>query len=668
MANPDRRRRATTDFRQFCDSYFPQTFHLPWSPDHLKVISRIEPAVLQGGLFAMAMPRGSGKTTICECACIWAMLYGHRDFVCLIGSDEGHAMDMLESIKTELDGNDLLLADFPEVVHPIQSLDGIANRCKGQLYGGERTHIGWTAKDIVLPTMRPAGWTEFVRADGTSLASGAIIKVAGITGRIRGLKFKRSDGRTVRPSLVVLDDPQTDESARSLSQCATREAILAGAVLGLAGPGKKISGIMPCTVIRPDDMADNILSRDKHPEWNGQRTKMVYSFPADEKRWLRYGELRAESLRTHGDIRLATNFYAEHREAMDTGAIIAWPERFNYDELSAIQHAMNLKLQDEAAFFAEYQNEPLPEDVADDDELTVDQIAAKINRVPRGHIPVGCDHVTMFIDVQATLLFYLVAAWNDDFTGVVVDYGAYPDQQRPYFTLRDARRTLSAVAPSSGLEGMIYAGLDALTNLMLSRDWRREDGASLRIERCLIDANWGSSTDVVYQFCRQSAHAAIVMPSHGRFVGASSQPFSEYKRRPGDRLGHHWRVPNIQGKRAIRHILFDTNYWKTFVHARLATPMGDRGRLSLFGDKTETHRLLAEHLTAEFRIRTEGRGRTVDEWKLRPERGDNHWFDGLVGCAVAASLQGASLLKTGTIRPALRRRTSFAELQRNKRR
>ena len=78
-----------------------------------------------------------------------------------------------------------------------------------------------------------------------SNASGAIIKVAGITGRIRGMKFKRADGHSVRPSLVVLDDPQTDESARSISQCATRESILAGAVLGLAGPGKKIAGVMP---------------------------------------------------------------------------------------------------------------------------------------------------------------------------------------------------------------------------------------------------------------------------------------------------------------------------------------------------------------------------------------------------------------------------------------
>ena len=101
VGNPERKARAASDFRFFCDSYFPLTFHLPWSPDHLKVIGRIEQAVLRGGLFSMAMPRGSGKTTICECACIWAALNGHREFVCLIGSDEGHACDMLDSIKTE---------------------------------------------------------------------------------------------------------------------------------------------------------------------------------------------------------------------------------------------------------------------------------------------------------------------------------------------------------------------------------------------------------------------------------------------------------------------------------------------------------------------------------------------------------------------------------------
>jgi hypothetical protein len=46
----------------------------------------------------------------------------------------------------------------------------------------------------------------------------------------------------------------------------------------------------------------------------------------------------------------------------------------------------------------------------------------------------------------------------------------------------------------------------------------------------LIDANWGNSTDVVYQFCQHSAFASVVMPSHGRYVGAASVPFAEVPR------------------------------------------------------------------------------------------------------------------------------------------
>ena len=522
VVNPERKARAETDFRFFCESYFPFTFHLAWSPDHLKVIAKIEKAVQHGGLFAMAMPRGSGKTSICECACIWAVLYGHRDFVCLIGSDEGHAMDMLESIKTELDGNDLLLEDFPEVVYPIQCLDGIANRCSGQLYNEDRTHIGWTAREVVLPTIPD------------SKAAGAIIKVAGITGRIRGMKFKRADGHSVRPSLVVLDDPQTDESARSISQCATREGILAGAVLGLAGPGRKIAGVMPCTVIRPEDMADRILDRNKHPQWQGERTKMVYSFPTNESLWTKYAEIRADSLRAERGLADATEFYGQHREEMDVGAKIAWPERFNHDELSAIQHAMNLRLQDERAFCAEYQNEPLPEETPQEDELSADQVAAKTNHLQRADVPVGCNHLTMFVDVHGALLFYVVAAWEDDFTGFVIDYGVHPDQRRPYFTLRDAQPTLSQVAKGAGLEGSIYAGLEELTNRCFGREWHRDDGAGMRIERCLIDANWGSSTDVVYQFCRQSTTRPFSCPVT---AGSSGHPA--------------FRSPNTNGNWAI---------------------------------------------------------------------------------------------------------------------
>ena len=634
VVNPDRKAACERNFQLFCESYFPETYALAWSPDHLKVIEKIETAVLRGGLFALALPRGSGKTTITESAALWSMLYGHREFVVLIGATESAALELLDSLKTELEVNERLAEDFPEVCYPVAQLEGIANRCAGQLYKGERTRITWTSNEIVLPTVEG------------SRASGIIVRVAGITGRIRGMKFKRSDGRNVRPSLVVIDDPQTSESAGSLEQTRKRVRVLAGDILGLAGPGQKISGIMPCTIIRPGDMADIILNRNTHPDWNGEKTRMVYRFPTNMKLWEEYAEIRAEALRTEGNFQKATEFYLANREAMDAGAEVSWEARFNHDEVSALQHAMNLKFQDEAAFMSEYQNDPLPDDTADDSLLSVDEICAKINGLARRRVPLKCDRLTMFVDVQKALLFYVVIAWAEDFTGAVIDYGSWPDQHRHEYSLADANPSIQTLFPKAGFEGALYAALSALTDECLGREWEREDGAVLKIERALVDANWGQSTDVVYQFCRQSSHAGVILPSHGRYVGASSKPMTEYRKQQGDRLGFNWMIPNVAGKRAIRHVIYDTNYWKSFIHARLAVPVGDKGALTLYGRIPGAHQLFAEHLTAEYRVKTQGRGRTVDEWKLKPQSYDNHFLDCVAGCAVCGSMLGASLPET----------------------
>lgn len=634
VVNPNRKAACERNFQLFCESYFPETYALAWSPDHLKVIEKIETAVLRGGLFALALPRGSGKTTITESAALWSMLYGHREFVVLIGATESAALELLDSLKTELEVNERLAEDFPEVCYPVAQLEGIANRCAGQLYKGERTRITWTSNEIVLPTVKG------------SRASGIIVRVAGITGRIRGMKFKRSDGRNVRPSLVVIDDPQTSESAGSLEQTRKRVRVLAGDILGLAGPGQKISGIMPCTIIRPGDMADIILNRNTHPDWNGEKTRMVYRFPTNMKLWEEYAEIRAEALRTEGNFQKATEFYLANREAMDAGAEVSWEARFNHDEVSALQHAMNLKFQDEAAFQSEYQNDPLPDDTADDSLLSVDEICAKINGLARRRVPLKCDRLTMFVDVQKALLFYVVIAWAEDFTGAVIDYGSWPDQHRHEYSLADANPSIQTLFPKAGFEGALYAALSALTDECLGREWEREDGAVLKIERALVDANWGQSTDVVYQFCRQSSHAGVILPSHGRYVGASSKPMTEYRKQQGDRLGFNWMIPNVAGKRAIRHVIYDTNYWKSFIHARLTVPVGDKGSLTLYGRIPGAHQLFAEHLTAEYRVKTQGRGRTVDEWKLKPQSHDNHFLDCVAGCAVCGSMLGASLPET----------------------
>ena len=654
VVNPQRKAAAAASFKTFCEVYFPEVFYLPWSQDHLKVIEKIETAVRQGGLFALAMPRASGKTSLMQMACLWSALIGATEFVTLIAASAERAKDLLENIKVWLETNDLLHEDFPEVTFPIRALERITNRQKGQRYNGIPTRIEWVADKIVLPMI-----------DG-SKSSGAVISSSGMKGSdIRGQNYARSDGRVVRPQLVMVDDPQTTESAWSPSQSQRREAILAGDVLGMAGPGKKISGLMACTVIRPGDMADNILDRQKHPEWQGERTKMVYAFPTNEKLWAQYAEIRADSLRNDGDGSEATEFYRQNREAMDAGAIVAWPERHNNDELSAIQHAMNLRFRDEAAFFAEYQNEPIVE-AEGEDMLNADEIAAKLNGYNRSIIPVSCNLLTLFIDVQQKALFWMLCGWEGDFTGYIVDYGTWPDQKRLYFTLRDIRRTIAQQKPGAGLEGALYNALEKLTDEKLGRFYRREDGLDMKIDRCLIDANWGQSTDVIYQFCRQSRFAGIVLPSHGKYVGASSIPFSEYKRKKGDRIGLHWRIPNTAGKRAVRHVLIDTNYWKSFVHARLAVAMGDPGSLSLFGRDETTHRLLAEHLTAEYRIQTMARDRVADEWKLKAIRPDNHWLDCLVGCGVAASMEGAKLFGTEINQENRPARIRLSQLQKGK--
>jgi len=62
VVDPQRRARADKSYLAFCSIYLAATFYLPWSIDQQTVATKIETAVDRGGLFAMAMPRGSGKT------------------------------------------------------------------------------------------------------------------------------------------------------------------------------------------------------------------------------------------------------------------------------------------------------------------------------------------------------------------------------------------------------------------------------------------------------------------------------------------------------------------------------------------------------------------------------------------------------------------------------
>lgn len=620
VVDPDRKETCRHSFRLFCETYFPDLFTLKWSDDHIKVISLIESAVIRGDLTAVAMPRGSGKSTLCMVACLWALLYGHRHYLMFIGASEDHAKMMLDNLRGEISSNDLLLEDFPEACYPIRRLEGVTHRAPGQTLNGKPTQIDWTKKQLTLPTVEGAA------------SSGSIVQVAGITGRIRGAQAKRGK-ETIRPDLVVVDDPQTDESARSPKQCDDRLRTVAGAILGLSGPGRKIAGIMPCTIIAKGDMADQILDRKKHPDWHGVVMRMLRSMPKNLKLWEQYGEIRSNCLVNDKTLDEANDFYLKNRERMDEGAEASWEDRYNDDEVSAIQHAMNILLRDESAFYAEYQNEP-PSDVGESSLVVSESdISRKIVGIDRGTVPEWATHLTAFIDVQKDVLFYAVVATMNDFTAHLVEYGTYPDQPTAVVRADKVRRTIAKSHPGSFEAGM-DAALRSLVGGLLDRDWLRQDGSPINISRIGIDANWAQSTTIVRSIALDTTFRGLVMPCHGVGIGADRKPMNDYQKKPGERSGWCWRVMTQPLK-----MIYDTNAWKSFLSQRIHLAVGDKGTLTIHSGKPLKHKMLLSHLTSEKPVTMTSSDRTVTQWRLVSGK-ENHLFDCVIGSLVMASEQG----------------------------
>ena len=634
------KKRLLKSLRLFCRTIFPKTFYLDFSDDHKRILDKMQAAIVDGGLQAIAMPRGSGKTAMVMAACLWAILKGLHPFVIVIAATGPGAKELLRDLRTELETNDELLKYFPEVVYPIRRLEGIQQR--RLLWQGELLRIAITGNQIVLPNL-PA-----------NPAASAIIATAGITGRIRGRKFTRPDGSQVRPSLALVDDPQTDKTAKSETQCDSIELTLNGAVLGLAGPDKEITAFAAITCIRHNDVAERLLDRARNPQWHGEKTRMVAQWPTHpeaEAHWARYAEIRKECMRNDAPLTPATSYYRAHRKEMDEGAVLPWPDRKGKVAISGIQHAYDLRSdRGDLAFEAEYQNNPPVPLTANAQSLDADVIVTRLNQIPRGTVPSEAVKLTAFIDIQHSVLFWMACAWDSHFGGSIAYYGAWPEQNRMTFDLTSLTRTLQDELPNAGIEAQIHNGLTKLTAQLLGREWPRDGGSVARIEKCPIDANAPESTDIVYSFCRSSPFSAIVIPSHGiGFTARKNQKtMNDWPRKPGDVIGHNWRCPVPTGKRIIRHLIFDTNRWKDHAAARLLVPIGGPSAVVLNGSKPEEHRLLASHLTSEQPVEVTAKGNTINEWELKGVGRRNDWWDCFVGNCVAGSMLGLGLKENST--------------------
>src|SRR5690606_36080955 len=143
---------------------------------------------------------------------------------------------------TAIEENPLLAADYPEVCVPVIALENTPNRAHYQLVSGKRHDTGeaytaeqskftWCGDEIIFP-----------KVPG-SPSSRAIIATRGLDSAIRGLKRK---GRRV--DIVLIDDPDTEDTARSGDQAKKLENRIDKSLGGLGGQKRKVARVMITTL------------------------------------------------------------------------------------------------------------------------------------------------------------------------------------------------------------------------------------------------------------------------------------------------------------------------------------------------------------------------------------------------------------------------------------
>ena len=301
-----RRAKAKEDFHYFRKTYFPHYYRLESESDlqkHLKSIYyKIRDKVgtkKLGEKFATAAPRGFGKSTdVALTFIIWVIAYELKHFITLF-SDAVELTELeIEAIKAELEENDRLKADFPEIC------------------GVGRV---WKVGDIVTK-------------------NNIRVKGYGSGKRVRGVKHG-----IYRPDLTIIDDLENDENVKSPKQRDKLEEWLDSAVENLGGVDSVMDIIYIGTILHKD----SVLSRKlKLAFWNPRIFKALLRYPKRMDLWDIYEELYKNK-----SVKAAHNYYLKNKAQMDSGAKLLW-------SAVSLESLMQKRINSKRAFEKEQQNNP----------------------------------------------------------------------------------------------------------------------------------------------------------------------------------------------------------------------------------------------------------------------------------------------------------------------
>lgn len=629
--NPARRKRCEKNVFTFLKTYFPEKFYNPFTADHRMIVSEILGRAKAGGDKAIAAPRGEGKTTLAECVVIYMLLLGLIKFAVIVAATGPHAARILENIKHELEFNDLLFDDFPEVCCYIRDLEGAPQRAAKQTdHEYNTTHIEWSRDLAVLPSV--AG----------SKSSGRVLMAFGLDAAIRGVNY-----HGLRPDFVLLDDPETRESAASDHQVGTREEIIERDLAGLAGQGKRLGRLMLCTIQNRKCLAYRYTDRKQKPSWGGERIKLLRKLPNDQAKWDEFQRLIEDGGQSGDDPdgRNALAYYKANRKAMDAGAEVSNPHNFIAEklEISGLQHCYCIIARIGWNNFAtEYQNDPPEEAGPQDSGLTALVVRSRLSGTDRGVLPPGVLALTAFIDIGKKELHWVSKAWGPGGWSVIPKYGD--------------PRVMPGDGSKIGIEKAIYNALHAWRAKMLAEPLVTAEGNPRPFDLVLIDS--GSWPDPIYQFVLEVGKPYMAAKGFGSgHVGSMfSAPNASV---PGKKIvGNHW-VQARQKAAGLWLFEHDADHWKRFAHERWLTPTFNddgafrAGGASLYGlcataDERQyaeyEHRLFSNHIVAEMEKEEFVKGKGIKRfWDVQ---GPNHYLDCDAGNCAAADMLGVKLFET----------------------
>lgn len=724
-----RRNRAKKDIEYAAKTYLPNVFNLKFADYHKTLFQAVQETVRDRSKQAILLPRGGGKSMVSNFGALHGMLFGVCKWVFNIGANDDLAKLSLQTILTWLK-SPILAQDFPEICYPLLTIgtDRPGSVARSQRYNGQETRIKIAPDEFRFPCLilpeevarwyqkhdpnsvrriEPGGGIEgyWIPKNGYSVYSST-----GITGSIRGANI--ADPFTfgsMRPEIAIIDDIQTEDISLSPVSRQKYINIIEGSIRFLAGSDNEIGMLMPCTVIESNDIADTYGNPKEKPQWKAIRVPMVTKWPEgmsdteitnDSETailWQKYRDIWAESFQKHNDFRDATSFYRKNRAVMDRGFEVSWKERFSKNCVSAIQYAMNLRFENHRLFLSNCQQVGGTVLQSGQARITAKELAAKQSSCAKGFVPERTQTIVAFIDVQKEYFAYCVLAAEADFTSVICDYGTFPEFNTHFYRRSQANEwklltqsylqtiphdSYRRIYDSAGNEkvnvtDMYTWGLETLVRDLCSRSYLKADSKlPMGISRIGIDSQEGDMVGNVRTVAKRFPNGKVI-PFHGVGIRANRMGLDRtnksgnavFETDVNPYAGLNRWVYRYSQVGMMYELASDVNAWKDFLFARLETPQGIRGAMTIYKAPEFKHELFTVQVCESERpTEMEASGVRRNVWSAVPNV-DNEFLDCCASCCCLASFERCCYVQDvpASVRDAARRKSFQERLAEKKR-